>query len=232
MTPALQVASMLPATLLDIKPCSTVLDMCASPGNITNIGVDVAATRTVTYYLMHTYKKSRQRHDSIVDCIMFTGSKTTQLVEKIDINRGLVVANDASPIRCYTLVKRTSQALGAKAASLVITCHRAQSMPPLPRTMPHHSTITHENGEAGGAVEGRRTFSGGYDRIICDVPCSGDGTTRKHPEVFTRWEVNPAEPYISLLFFNAQLHYECRSPPSSCLPLHLETLVPLLTHVL
>ena len=29
----------------------------------------------------------------------------------------------------------------------------------------------------------------GYDRIICDVPCTGDGTTRKHPEVFARWEV-------------------------------------------
>ena len=50
--------------------------------------------------------------------------------------------------------------------ALVVTCHMAQKMPRL---------------------EAER--EGGYDRIICDVPCTGDGTTRKHPEVFARWEV-------------------------------------------
>ena len=78
-----------------------------------------------------------------------------------------MVANDASALRAYTLVKRTAS-LGARAASLVVTCHRGQVMP-----------------RPGGDDE----TSGGFDRIICDVPCTGDGTTRKHPEVFGRWEV-------------------------------------------
>ena len=132
-----EVASMLPGALVDVQPNSTVLDMCAAPG-----------------------------------------SKTTQLVERLADARaassssdaadggggGVVVANDASALRAYTLVKRTAS-LGARAAGLIVTCHRGQCMPQTPSGAPN------------------------FDRIICDVPCTGDGTTRKHPEVFARWEV-------------------------------------------
>ena len=116
-----EVASMLPAVLLDVPEDACVLDMCASPG-----------------------------------------SKTTQVLEKLG-PRGVVVANDFSPLRSYTLVRRTAS-LGMRAAAMVVTCHGAQKMPRPPRGC------------------------GGYDRIVCDVPCTGDGTTRKHPEVFQRWE--------------------------------------------
>ena len=26
-----------------------------------------------------------------------------------------------------------------------------------------------------------------YDRILCDVPCSGDGTMRKNPDIWPKW---------------------------------------------
>ena len=29
-----------------------------------------------------------------------------------------------------------------------------------------------------------------FDRILCDVPCSGDGTMRKAPDIWRRWSVN------------------------------------------
>ena len=114
-----------------------------------------------------------QTDSKVLDLCAAPGSKTTQLVERLGGARmadggGVVVANDASALRAYTLVKRTAS-LGARAASLIVTCHRGQCMPTLPGA-----------GARGG---------GGYDRIICDVPCTGDGTTRKHPEVFARWEV-------------------------------------------
>ena len=28
-----------------------------------------------------------------------------------------------------------------------------------------------------------------FDRILCDVPCSGDGTMRKAPDIWRRWGV-------------------------------------------
>ena len=28
-----------------------------------------------------------------------------------------------------------------------------------------------------------------FDRILCDVPCSGDGTLRKAPDIWRRWNV-------------------------------------------
>jgi len=115
-----EVASMLPAVLLDVPADAIVLDMCASPG-----------------------------------------SKTTQVLEKLGDN-GLVVANDSSPLRCNTLARRTGS-LGHRSSSLVVTCHPAQAMP--------------------------RLRDDGFTRIVCDVPCTGDGTTRKHPEVMQRWEV-------------------------------------------
>ena len=47
-----------------------------------------------------------------------------------------------------------------------------------------------EGGGRAAAAEG--TDEGSFDRIICDVPCSGDGTTRKNPSVWHRWSVEYA----------------------------------------
>lgn len=29
-----------------------------------------------------------------------------------------------------------------------------------------------------------------FDRIVCDVPCSGDGTMRKNPDIWSSWDAN------------------------------------------
>lgn len=65
---------------------------------------------------------------------------------------GLLVANELDSDRSHTLASRCS-ALGAACASLVVTVQRAQTFP-LP--------------------DGVR-----FDRVVCDVPCSGDATFRK-----------------------------------------------------
>jgi len=127
----------------------------------------------------------------VLDMCASPGSKTTQIVEAIaaaadgTASSGVVVANDASPLRCYTLVKRTAS-LGRHAASLVVTCHCAQKMPAPPGS-----------GDGGG---------GGYSLIVCDVPCTGDGTARKHPEVFSRWE-----PHLALRQHRLQLQIALRA---------------------
>ncbi|KAL3917597.1 MAG: hypothetical protein SGPRY_006344, partial [Prymnesium sp.] len=137
-------------------------------------------------------------HHSIIDMCAAPGSKTTQIVDAMgrstpsscpppSVRTGLVVANDADPIRAYTLVKRCSKALGAAKAGVVVTCHKAQRFPRL-------CGRGREGGEGGGGAgeEGESQEvgdgDGEYDRVICDVPCTGDGTVRKNPEVFARWE--------------------------------------------
>ena len=129
-----------------------------------------------------------QRDHCVLDMCAAPGSKTTQLVEKVAGGAGVVVANDADPLRCYTLVKRTAS-LGVRAASLVVTCHGAQAMPRPPPLEEGGAG----NGARNGAGNGAAAAAGGFDRIVCDVPCTGDGTTRKHPEVFHRWEVALAQ---------------------------------------
>ena len=178
------VDSMVPAAILQVEPHHRVLDLCASPG-----------------------------------------SKTTQLLEALNVNNGgvgggagvgppptgCVVANDINPRRCYFLVRRCA-ALGAATQALAVTNHHAQWFPnsgvpltPLPEDIttatagggvewpplkPLAPPATREKlgggGGGGGDAIGRYP-EGVYDRIICDVPCSGDGTLRKNPQIWSEW---------------------------------------------
>ena len=133
-------------------------------------------------------------HHRVLDLCASPGSKTTQALEALHAHgesapSGIVVANDVSPLRGQMLSRRCA-ALGEMCSRLLVTCHAAQKMPPLPLGDPR---------EAGG-----RYLDGCFDRIICDVPCSGDGTARKNPSVWHRWtlefalEMHPLQLQIAL----------------------------------
>jgi 16S rRNA C967 or C1407 C5-methylase (RsmB/RsmF family) len=73
----------------------------------------------------------------------------------------MVVANDASYKRACLLAGHTRS---LRSASLIVTNHDAQHFPitlPLSLTNQSHA---------------HRLW---FDRVLCDVPCSGDGTFRK-----------------------------------------------------
>lgn len=38
-----------------------------------------------------------------------------------------------------------------------------------------------------GKVAGKKLHQLLFDRILCDVPCSGDGTIRKNPGIWKHW---------------------------------------------
>lgn len=96
------------------------------------------------------------------------GSKTTQILEMMHKdaqiksgNRyshpsGVLVANDVKSERCNTLITQTKR---LRSPSIIVTNHEAQIFPSL-----YHP-----------AMKKSVTF----DRILCDVPCTGDGTMRK-----------------------------------------------------
>ncbi len=98
------------------------------------------------------------------------GSKTAQLIEAIHKNEdtlssGMVVANDADNSRCYMLVH---QARRLQSPNFVITNCDASIYPRL-------SVKDEETGELKGLK---------FDRVLADVPCSGDGTLRKNVDVW------------------------------------------------
>ncbi|KAK2117575.1 tRNA (cytosine(34)-C(5))-methyltransferase, partial [Saguinus oedipus] len=113
-----------------------------------------------------------QPHHKILDMCAAPGSKTTQLIEMLhaDMNvpfpEGFVIANDVDNKRCYLLVH---QAKRLSSPCIMVVNHDASSIPRLQM-------------DVGGRKE--ILF---YDRILCDVPCSGDGTMRKNIDVWKKW---------------------------------------------
>ena len=115
--------------------------------------------------------------DRVLDVCAAPGNKTMQLLERV-APTGLVVANDGNPRRVDTLreaLARHRRAAG-ETASLVVTCAMGQDIP-----------VPAFGGSKTGASEGAGTATRGYDAVLADVPCSGDGTLRKDPDVLKRW---------------------------------------------
>ncbi|KAG8442522.1 hypothetical protein GDO86_011354 [Hymenochirus boettgeri] len=113
-----------------------------------------------------------QSHHKILDMCAAPGSKTAQLIEMLhaDMNvpfpEGFVIANDVDNKRCYLLVH---QAKRLNSPCIMVVNHDASSIPRL---------LVDNSGSKEVLY---------YDRILCDVPCSGDGTMRKNIDVWKKW---------------------------------------------
>ncbi|KAI8811757.1 S-adenosyl-L-methionine-dependent methyltransferase [Cladochytrium replicatum] len=115
-----------------------------------------------------------QPHHYVLDTCAAPGSKTGQIIEALhaetDNPSGLIVANDADYLRSHTLVRQTKR---LQSPCLMVTNHDATVFP--------HVRLNAE----GAPVELLR-----FDRILCDVPCSGDGTLRKNRGEWRNWSVS------------------------------------------
>uniref|UniRef100_A0A665UEP6 tRNA (cytosine(34)-C(5))-methyltransferase n=1 Tax=Echeneis naucrates TaxID=173247 RepID=A0A665UEP6_ECHNA len=111
-------------------------------------------------------------HHKILDMCAAPGSKTAQLIEmlhsdmEVPFPEGFVIANDVDNKRCYLLVH---QAKRLNSPCIMVVNHDASCIPTL-------------NIDSDGKKD--ILF---YDRILCDVPCSGDGTMRKNIDVWKKW---------------------------------------------
>ena len=108
----------------------------------------------------------------VLDVCAAPGNKTMQLLELVSPPGadggavGVVVANDAHPRRVDTLREAIARhkRRNEEMESLVVTCAMGQDVP-----VPEF-----EDGS-------------GFHAVLADVPCSGDGTLRKDPDVLRRW---------------------------------------------
>ncbi|CAK4084835.1 unnamed protein product [Aphanomyces euteiches] len=108
-----------------------------------------------------------QAGHKVLDMCASPGSKTTQILDLV--HDGMVVANDMNKKRAYMLVHRLSR---NTLQSAVVTCSPGQEFPGL------YDVST-------GALQSTNAF----DRVLCDVPCSGDGTLRKSQALWKEWHI-------------------------------------------
>lgn len=166
-----EVVSMIPPLLLDVRPGMTVLDLCAAPGSKSSQLLE----------MLHVGEEARVKkvlRAHATEDGLDLGPETEEeanadlSVDPSDAGRatGLLIANDADYKRCHML---THQLKRLSSANLLITNHDATQypsikLPPLPDNP-------------------KRTVYLKFDRILADVPCSGDGTLRKNSNLWNNW---------------------------------------------
>nr|CAD2129212.1 unnamed protein product [Meloidogyne enterolobii] len=110
-----------------------------------------------------------QPHHLVLDACAAPGSKTAQIIELMHVSSpnpsGMVVANDIDYKRCYLLVHQTLKRMPT--ADVVV--------------------VSHDSGQFPVMIDSNKQPLL-FDRILCDVICSGDGTFRKNPELWNNWE--------------------------------------------
>lgn len=102
----------------------------------------------------------------VLDLCAAPGSKTSQCIEQLR-DSGLILANDADPNRARMLIHQLRR---ANTSLVAVVNHQAQFFPRIgPKSAPFL-----------------------FDRILCDVPCTGDGAIRKYPTKWRSWNERDA----------------------------------------
>lgn len=174
--------SMLPVFMLGIQAHHAVLDLCASPGSKTTQAVDALWDDWVRLQEQKNKNHKKRKQATAEDYYDRT----------ITPPPGFVIANEIDPPRSYILANRCRQTLRERHVSLAVVQHNATKFPnaqaPLVRSDRIVASLGAEKPTSWSSPESSNSTSKGiYDRIICDVPCSGDGTLRKDLKVWNTW---------------------------------------------
>ena len=162
-----EVVSMIPPLMTDIKPGMTVLDMCAAPGSKTCQMIEMLHAGEED----HIKQAITQR--SGLDAHTNGGSSSSEAGFEDDGRAtGLLIANDKDWKRANMLIHQIKR---LASPNVIIMNHDASLMPSI-----RLSGRTREDGRPQSSYLK-------FDRILADVPCSGDGTSRKNAHVWREW---------------------------------------------
>lgn len=160
-----ELVSMIPPLLIDIRPGMAVLDMCAAPGSKSAQLMEAlhAGEEETILQAAKQVKEGGAGPEPLGPEGLNDDGRTT----------GLLIANDSDYKRAHLLIHQMKR---LSSPNLIVTNHDATlypsiKLPPLP------------------APEGQRPINRylKFDRILADVPCSGDGTARKNIGVWKDW---------------------------------------------
>ena len=124
-------------------------------------------TRQETVSMIPPVVLNVEPYHKVLDMCAAPGSKTSQLLEIVYIPaspgdvepKGFVVANDVDDTRGYMFVHQMRRINSPVVYAKFFPFIRSEEYP----------------------------TEGLFDRVFCDVPCSGDGTARKNPGIWKRW---------------------------------------------
>ncbi|KAM7216030.1 S-adenosyl-L-methionine-dependent methyltransferase [Rhypophila decipiens] len=170
-----EVVSMIPPLLMDLRPGMTVLDLCAAPGS--------KAAQLLE--MIHRGEEARIRQ--VVRTFGETGeankSEDKQEEEAAQLEAdpsddgratGMLIANDADYKRSHMLIHQLKR---LSSPNMIVTNHDATMYPALRVPNP---------------VDPSKPNYLKFDRILADVPCSGDGTLRKNVNLWKDWNPGSA----------------------------------------
>ncbi|KAK4145900.1 S-adenosyl-L-methionine-dependent methyltransferase [Dichotomopilus funicola] len=164
-----EVVSMIPPLLMDVKPGMAVLDLCAAPGSkaaqlleFIHRGEEARIRQVI-----RSFSGEEPRAEDVQE-----EDETTRLeADPSDDGRatGMLIANDADYKRSHMLIHQLKR---LSSPNMIVTNHDATMYPSL--RIPNPENPTKPNYLK-------------FDRILADVPCSGDGTLRKNVNLWKDW---------------------------------------------
>ncbi len=174
-----EVVSMIPPLVMDLNPGMVVLDMCAAPGSkaaqlIEMIhGGEEARMRKIVRKLRREEGREVSPDGQAVEEEMETEEHNGDWSDEGRAT-GLLIANDADYKRAHML---THQMKRLNSPNLIVTNHDATMFPSI--KLPSYPIP-----DGGAPIQGKYLK---FDRVLADVPCSGDGTSRKNVNVWRDW---------------------------------------------
>jgi multisite-specific tRNA:(cytosine-C5)-methyltransferase len=162
---------MIPPLLMNLRPGMTVLDLCAAPGSksaqlieMVHRGEEARMSKVMKSFLGENGQQATSDPDE---------EEAAKLeADPSDDGRatGIVIANDMDYKRSHMLIHQLKR---LSSPNLIVTNHDATMFPPI--------RVPSKDGSS------KVTYLK-FDRILADVPCSGDGTLRKNINMWRDWQ--------------------------------------------